>query len=221
MFRGALDALSQQQQQQEESLSPCRLVATEPLLRAKKVFQNERNRQLKDDCKQGFAIHASPPHACATSTRNLFTKAITLDLDQFSDEFNMDTQALLSGVIMFNTALVVYHLHAYEPASVGNRQDYLEQALELYSKATGLLLGLSSFQDYRLYMALLNNVGHIYHELGQFERSRKYLEQLSAMCLMDESGSTCLFGAEDVRPEEKEQFLCNCMSLQASHGAAA
>lgn len=138
-------------------------------------------------------------------TDNIFIRADPLRLD-LAHRLPADC-TLESAVVVLNMALA-YHLRGSTPC--------LNRAVFLYGMAFNLSHALVTDQRAgRVAMSSLNNAGQIYHHMGEYTISRKYLDTLRVYILK-------LPLAVDTRTmEERHQFLLNAVLLRAPTMASA
>lgn len=109
------------------------------------------------------------------------------------------------ATILVNMALC-YHLDSLRPNSMAGA---IQNAVTLYEMAYSL--GLQVNEDSRshpIILMALNNMGQMYHEVGNFEKSRLYFEDLSAYVVMlGEIG-------EGHTVSDRHEFMLNAMVLR-------
>eukprot|EP00540_Astrosyne_radiata_P011855 CAMPEP_0116865180 /NCGR_PEP_ID=MMETSP0418-20121206/25252_1 /TAXON_ID=1158023 /ORGANISM="Astrosyne radiata, Strain 13vi08-1A" /LENGTH=217 /DNA_ID=CAMNT_0004500519 /DNA_START=1376 /DNA_END=2029 /DNA_ORIENTATION=+ len=142
-----------------------------------------------------------------------FISSSPILLHEYSDNFlSPEAYRIQSATILFNMGLTC-HLSFMRPNGIN---DALSNAMTLYEMACSL--GLQGSQDEdssQIVMAALNNMGELHHELGNFKRSKSYLEDLTAYILsLDDP-------LEQEEADERHGFMLNAMVLRSSHGAAA
>ena len=88
-----------------------------------------------------------------------------------------------TATLLFNIGLV-YHL---KRETVGSRPSHVKNAVTVYKMALGLLKDVlnssngCNMVDSRLVIAIINNLGEIHYEQGQYQLSKTYFGYLSAV----------------------------------------
>mmetsp|Transcript_27246 Transcript_27246/g.63275 ORF Transcript_27246/g.63275 Transcript_27246/m.63275 type:complete len:222 (-) Transcript_27246:65-730(-) len=133
--------------------------------------------------------------------------------EQWDDNISSECYTLQSAAILYNMGLT-YHLSFLRPHSLDNS---IRNAMNLYDMAYSLAVQEARGQEESplVVMAALNNLGELHHELGEFETSRLYLENLTAYISSLDDPS------ERKDAIERHEFMLNSMILRAAHGAAA
>ena len=156
-------------------------------------------RRIVQQSAASIAINGKHP------TDNIFISAEPLRLDIAN---GLPAECTLeSAVVVFNMALA-YHLRGSTPS--------LHRAVFLYDMAFNLSCSFMGSQTaVHVAMGALNNAGQVYHTLGEYTLSRKYLDTLRVYILK-------LPLAVDTRTmEERHQFLLNAVLLRAPTVAGA
>ena len=126
---------------------------------------------------------------------------------------NNNTCTLESAIILFNMGLT-YHLNFLKAAF--SLEHALTNALTLYEMACNLGMQVSRSEgSSQIVMASLNNLGHLHHEVGDFGKSRIYLEELSNYIMSLENPTK-----REVA-KERHEFMLNVMVLREPQGAPA
>lgn len=124
-------------------------------------------------------------------------------------------KSTLSCIIMFNLALV-HHLRSFEDPS--SRTISLRKAMKLYLSAYEM--GQSSDEEvssifFHVAMAVLNNAGQIQHEVGNFNKSRRYLDELQRLASSLPDSTYHQFN------KERSDFILNASLLRPPSRAGA
>lgn len=137
------------------------------------------------------------------ATDNSFIRSTPL-LMSYSEE-PTSSCTLESATILVNMALC-YHLDSLRPNAMPGG---IYNAVTLYEMAYSL--GLQVHEDSRshpIVLMALNNMGQLYHEIGNFDKSRLYFEDLSAYVVMlGEIG-------EGHNVSDRHDFMLNAMVLR-------
>jgi tetratricopeptide (TPR) repeat protein len=113
-----------------------------------------------------------------------------------------------SACVMFNLALV----HHWRGIHFG-LSSLLPKALKLYEMSFSLIQNGANFDTQHLVLALLNNMGHIHHELLQYNQARQCFKNLKE--LLTERAASASDGPDI------QGFLMNIMFLEAPPMAPA
>lgn len=113
-----------------------------------------------------------------------------------------------SACVMFNLALV----HHWRGIHFG-LSSLLPKALKLYEMSFSLIQNGAHFDTQHLILALLNNMGHIHHELLQYNQARQCFKNLKD--LLTERAASASDGPDI------QGFLMNIMFLEAPPMAPA
>lgn len=156
-------------------------------------------RRIVQQSAASIAIHGKHP------TDNIFICAEALRLD-LANHLPEDC-TLESSVVVFNMALA-YHLRGSTAS--------LHRAVFLYDMAFNLSCAFMNNQmAVHVAMGSLNNAGQIYHTMGDYSTSRKYLDTLRVYIMK-------LPLTVDTRTmEERHQFLLNAVLLRPPTMASA
>mmetsp|Transcript_9264 Transcript_9264/g.21372 ORF Transcript_9264/g.21372 Transcript_9264/m.21372 type:complete len:221 (-) Transcript_9264:151-813(-) len=139
-------------------------------------------------------------------------RPIVIHENLVSAPLSCESYTLRSAAILYNMGLT-YHLSFTMPQAMHGA---FANAVKMYEMAYDLVLQVPQGEiPTQIVMAVLNNLGAVHHEIGDFGRSRSYLEDLS--CFISH--------LEDPTEEEdaikRGEFRLNAMVLGAAHGAAA
>mmetsp|Transcript_3067 Transcript_3067/g.6839 ORF Transcript_3067/g.6839 Transcript_3067/m.6839 type:complete len:190 (+) Transcript_3067:2178-2747(+) len=109
---------------------------------------------------------------------NSFISSSPIFIHQHRDcNVSSKSYTMQSAAILFNMGLT-YHLSFMQSYAL---DDAISNAMNLYGMAYSLAMQVSDEAgSNQIIMAALNNLGEIHHESGDFERSRSYLEDLTA-----------------------------------------
>jgi len=123
------------------------------------------------------------------------------------------TCTLESATILYNMGLT-YHLNFIRVTE--SLEHALSNALTLYEMAYNLGMQIpNSVRSSQIVMASLNNLGQLHHELGDFGRSRFFLEELSSYIMSLENPPQHEIALE------RHEFMLNVMVLREPQGAPA
>ena len=187
----------------------------EAMLELKKAAQlmYKTTQELKEKALTGSQqCHLSDQHEahlCSVVTTNSFIRSTPLLMSYSEGQASSCT--VESAIVLMNMALC-YHLDSTEAKSM---PDAMQNALTLYQMAYGL--GVQARGDERafnLILTSLNNMGQLHHEMGDFEKSRLYLEDLSTyITFVNQRGSGHLI-------EDRHEFMLNAMVLRNPNSCA-
>ena len=144
-------------------------------------------------------------HQCSISTSNSLIRSTPL-LMSYNTGDPSSSCAVESAIVLMNMALC-YHLDSVEANTMPGA---VQHALTLYNMAYSL--GVQVEDDERafdLVLTSLNNLGQLHYEMGDFEQSRGYLEDIAAyVAFLDEHESGYLID------EDRHEFMLNAMVLR-------
>ena len=113
-----------------------------------------------------------------------------------------------SATILINMALS-YHLNSMIPNSL---QDATRNAIELYRMANSLAARCTPDSlSHQIILISLNNLGQLQHELGNFDASKAYFEDLSTYVVWLRGSS------EASMVSDRHDFMINAMVLGSSN----
>jgi tetratricopeptide (TPR) repeat protein len=132
---------------------------------------------------------------------------------------------VISTIVIFNLA-AVYHLKGLHEKALSDRR--LLKAHSLYEKANVLLTDAGVTYGFTgnavvdlLSMALSNNLAHVCHELGQYDRSRSHFDSLIRFALTVIPSRYGDHYVGSVLDQQKSNFLLNAIILHAPSLAPA
>ena len=141
-------------------------------------------------------------HECSVATNNSFIRSTPMIMTHIEGPATSCT--VESATVLMNMALC-YHL---DSAEANRMPDAMHNALTIYQMAYSL--GVQAHGDERaqnLILTSLNNLGQLHHEMGDFEKSGLYLEDLASyVAFINERGSGHLV-------EDRHEFMLNAMVL--------
>ena len=156
--------------------------------------------------KSTIVTHHQENHDCF-----LYRTAIPLPPPTYGQPTT--TCAAESATVLFNMALA-YHLGS---ASLSPTCPALHNACKLCDMACSVASKVSNGPTLQLVVCgALNNMGHLHHQLGHYEASREYLDDLS-----DYIVSVGTDACDKASKIEKRQFLLNALLLHRPRGAPA
>jgi tetratricopeptide (TPR) repeat protein len=170
-----------------------------------------------DQCMVQSLVASDCPKACHHANDNkedqhyMYRQAIRIPLKDIESTYQ--ASAMVSSMIIFNSALA-HHLSAL--ASSMHQWKKFHQAATLYQLADTLQRDAQLENNVLFTMAAVNNLGMIYHQLKNNERSAKCFRQLlsTVMLLVD-----C--GEAEVCCGELDGFLRNVTNLDSESSCAA
>lgn len=145
---------------------------------------------------------------CVITTGNSFIRSTALTMSSAEEPASQCT--VESAVVLMNMALC-YHL---DNATLMSLPEALENAMTLYKMAYSLALQVMK-EDARAHdivLTSLNNLGQLHHEMGNFDKSKLYLEDLSAYVVYLSDGGE--------RIMDSHEFMLNAMILRNPHKCA-
>eukprot|EP00540_Astrosyne_radiata_P015355 CAMPEP_0116822856 /NCGR_PEP_ID=MMETSP0418-20121206/506_1 /TAXON_ID=1158023 /ORGANISM="Astrosyne radiata, Strain 13vi08-1A" /LENGTH=180 /DNA_ID=CAMNT_0004451027 /DNA_START=106 /DNA_END=648 /DNA_ORIENTATION=- len=120
---------------------------------------------------------------------------------------------LQAAAILYNTALT-YHLSLMRPPKIAGAYS---NAIALYKMVYTLGVQEKEVTGFsQIIIPTLNNLGQIHHELGEFNKSMRFMEDL--MKYISTLGE---FLSRQEATVERQDFMLNYLILRAAHGAAA
>lgn len=110
-----------------------------------------------------------------------------------------------SAIILFNMALC-YHLDSMKPNSM---QDATRNAKTLYEMAYTLAAQTTAdIRSHQIILISLNNLGQLEHEMGNFDASKRYFDDLSSYVVwLGSSGGAHLVS-------DRHDFMINALVLR-------
>lgn len=128
---------------------------------------------------------------------------------------NMQTSsgyAFESAIILMNMALC-YHLDSQGTQSI---QRSRENAIKLYEMSYSMGLRIKSDErSHHVILSALNNLGQIYNEIGEYEKSRLYFEDLTAYVVFLGNEGHCSSLAD------QQELILNSIVLRNPNTSAA
>jgi tetratricopeptide (TPR) repeat protein len=107
---------------------------------------------------------------------NLFIRSKPIFMKAPSDSMETSHCTLESATVLLNMAMT-YHIDSQIPNCI---EDALNNAIKLYEMAYSLGLKLQADdRSNQIILTVLNNLGQIYFEIGEYSRSRLYFEDLN------------------------------------------
>jgi tetratricopeptide (TPR) repeat protein len=169
-------------------------------------FLNSARRFLKE--KNFPEIPASSSHSCRQaykfiSTQNAFVCSNAFLLDQSIEP--MYSCVIESASVLLNMALC-YHISSLEARSVSNS---MSNAVKLYKMAYNLSTQChSDSRRHDIIFTSLNNLGQLMHDMGEFDLSRVYLNELTCKVvrLLQTNEASAIDNGQD--------FLLNALVLK-------
>mmetsp|Transcript_182 Transcript_182/g.273 ORF Transcript_182/g.273 Transcript_182/m.273 type:complete len:218 (+) Transcript_182:65-718(+) len=126
---------------------------------------------------------------------------------------------LASCAVLFNLALAK-HMNALQVPCSSKKTTLLSSASKLYKMAYETLpdndAEEATISNLIIALAVLNNLGHIYHEIGEYEVSRLFLDDLSNLCISSKDDHKFAEIAQDI-----DGLFLNSVLLRTPDMAAA
>jgi tetratricopeptide (TPR) repeat protein len=160
------------------------------------------------------------PHTSATTcnttnapivTGNYFIRSSPIVMSS-SDELTAASCTVESATVLVNMALC-YHLDSLLPNGI---EDAIANAVTLYDMSYSLGLQINEDpRSHHIILTALNNLGQIHHDLGNFDKSRLYFENLSTYVI--------LLGREGTEDtvSDRHEFMLNALVLRNPNTSAA
>lgn len=156
-------------------------------------------RKIVQESADSIAANGKTP-----GTDNIFIKAEPVRLE--TAQHLPESCTLESAAVVYNMGLV-YHMQGTEAC--------LHRAIFLYDMAFNLSCPVMKEKAATVAMGSLNNAGQIFHQIGEYNISRRYLDTLRIFIMK-------LPHTLDSRSiEERHQFLLNAVLLRAPNLASA
>lgn len=158
-------------------------------------------------------VQSCETHQCNISTSNSFIRSTPLIMSYYTnteEESRTPNCTMESAVVLLNMALC-FHLDSAETKTLTNA---MQNALALYQMSYWLAIQAeaSDKRAYDLVLTSLNNLGQLHHELGDFEKSRLYLEGISEyVTYLNDHGSEV---------QDSQEYMLNSMVLRNSNSCA-
>ena len=177
--------------------------------------------ELKNNRKTGSETQQQPKSLtlCTSSknpiaTENSFIRSTPILMAGSQEPTDSCQCTIESATVLLNMALT-YHIDSLTPNCM---KGATQSAIALYDMSYSL--GLQVNEDTRshhIILTALNNLGQLYYELGDYNKSRLYLEDLSTYVMFLGPGE------EENAVRDRHEFLLNAMVLRnpnTSAGAA-
>jgi tetratricopeptide (TPR) repeat protein len=147
---------------------------------------------------------------------SLFERALVIDDAELAAVSSVAGQDCTSAVILFNTGLA---LHLQGMRDICSQQTSFKRALWFYHTAFEILERCTSNSDDKVnclvYLAAMNNMGHIYSNFCEGREAQRCLQLLQTMLETMQSSDI------DILSDEYLQFYMNVLTLRGQEVAAA
>jgi hypothetical protein len=202
-FRSAIDKLHRVDQHEDVSLAERVAAAAPTFLSVRSVPLEHSPLNTSSACQDHHAF-------------SLFDRALFIDDAELAAVSTIAGQDCTSAVVLFNTGLA---LHLQGRRDIRQQQISFKTALWFYEMAFGILKRCSNSGDEvnpLVYLAAVNNIGHIYSHFCEGREVQHCLHLLQTMLVTTQNSDIDILTSD-----EYLQFYMNVLILRGQEVAAA